>query len=80
MCEIEITYDNPTNSKFLVELPLDDEKFGNYVIVGTATMINGQVHFRQYPVTIICKHGLCNMNTTCKISYLVMNKLLLLLL
>ena len=27
MCEIQITYDNEENSKFLVELPLDDIKF-----------------------------------------------------
>ena len=27
VCEIQITYDNPKNSEFSVELPLDDEKF-----------------------------------------------------
>ena len=27
VCEIQITYDNPENSEFLFELPLDDEKF-----------------------------------------------------
>ena len=27
MCEIQTTYDNPENSEFSVELPLEDEKF-----------------------------------------------------
>ena len=27
VCEIKITYDNPKNLEFSVELPLDDEKF-----------------------------------------------------
>ena len=29
ICEIQITYDNPENSEFSVELPLDDEKFAS---------------------------------------------------
>ena len=27
MCEMKITYDNPKNLEFSVELPIDDEKF-----------------------------------------------------
>ena len=27
MCEIKITYGNPENLEFSIELPLDDEKF-----------------------------------------------------
>ena len=30
ICEIQIMYDNPKNSEFLVELPLEDEKFISY--------------------------------------------------
>ena len=29
VCEIQITYDNPENSEFLVELPLEDDKFAS---------------------------------------------------
>ena len=29
MCEIQITYDNPKNSEFSVELPLEDDKFAS---------------------------------------------------
>ena len=29
VCEIQITYDNPKNSEFSVELPLEDDKFAS---------------------------------------------------
>ena len=29
VCEIQITYDNPENSEFSVELPLEDDKFAS---------------------------------------------------
>ena len=29
VCEIQITYDNPKNSEFSVELPLEDDKFSS---------------------------------------------------